>query len=202
MSYKIGQFTRGRLSGNNFISLIDTGIVNNVIMVGDNNAKTYDCYYLEFTASTDISKEVSVVILNNAILQQTVRKFYMYPEERKYTLVFSVKFDGLTQIMINGVASLTNVKLYKISNLLLDTVNIFEATSLTKIEINGLNGQIFCINGEEIRLGRRNIFTLAEKNIKITNFGFVPIKDDGTINNDISDSYFTLVYEYKEEISE
>jgi hypothetical protein len=65
------------------------------------------------------------------------------------------KFDGLKEIILEDAADIATVKIYKIENLLSSTIGVFDADILTKIEIQGITNQLFCINGEEIRLGRR-----------------------------------------------
>jgi hypothetical protein len=71
--------------------------------------------------------------------------------------IVTCKFNGLKEIKFDGLddADIAELSIYQVNNILQTTTGIFESQELTKLEIQGITNQLFCINGEEIRLGRR-----------------------------------------------
>ena len=111
----------------------------------------------------------------------------------QYTGDDGVTYQG-TCLDINQI----KVKVYQVSNLLLDAANglsqIQAGTELNHIAVWGHPEQILTINGEEIKIGKSGFYEL--KDFNITNLGIVVEKQQSSDINNVRDT-FTIDYEYK-----
>ena len=203
MSYKVGQFIRPRLTNDNYISLIASiDNSNEITLLNPIEQSKGISYCLEIQAKEATEYQNTIVKFSNgkndsAQISQTVKTIQIPPASTSLKTIVTCKFDGLQKIILENATDIATVKIYKIENLLSSTIGVFDADILTKLEIQGIANQLFCINGEEIRLGRRQNFALSHPNLKITSFGFVPtIQEDENVN--LLNDFFTVLYEYQE----
>lgn len=209
MSYKVGQFTKGRLSADKYISpSYGASISSNgkdFILTEALNDSFNTAYCFTFTVNKRLTAgDATLVAYSERSAQQQKLRTIRIPriDGAQYKIIFTPKFNGLKMIkFISAIDDITirDCSIVKIKNLLTET-SLFPKV-LTKIDINGINGQMFAINGEEITLGRRNNFALSHKDLQITSFGFMPEVLENSEDARYED-FFTMVYEYKEETIE
>lgn len=202
MSYKVGQFIRPRLTNNNYISLITSRDNSNKITLSTPIEQSKGISYcLEIQAKEATEYQDAIVKFSNGEngstqISQIVKTIQIPPASTSLKTIVTCKFDGLKEIILENATDIATIKIYKIENLLSSTIGVFDADILTKIEIQGITNQLFCINGEEIRLGRRQNFALSHPNLRITSFGFVPTTESNGVN--LLNDFFTVLYEYQE----
>lgn len=117
-------------------------------------------------------------------LETTTFELIFTPNSNYNQIVFELKRMALDFYTDNGDG--TSGRIMKIKILQFDRViNVISSylaknfpgmTSLKKIGIQGPPGLLFCIDGEEIRIGRSGIYELYNEDITISNMGFI-IKD-------------------------
>lgn len=117
-------------------------------------------------------------------LETTTFELIFTPNSNYNQIVFELKRMALDFYTDNRDG--TSGRIMKIKILQFDRViNVISSylaknfpgmTSLKKIGIQGPPGLLFCIDGEEIRIGRSGIYELYNEDITISNMGFI-IKD-------------------------
>lgn len=94
--------------------------------------------------------------------------FTPYDEDLQLAWILQRNFSELKNVCPN----INNLEIKKLSNML-QTQGANNATySVTKIGIQGPTGMLFCLNGEQLRIGQNGIYQL-EEDIDINFFGVV-----------------------------
>lgn len=169
---------------------------------GANIVSSIYSYYLKFevTQLPEVTQEFSIRLQSDEVTVdniQNIRSFVVKqglgtttfeliftPNSNYNQIVFELKRLALDFYTDNGDS--TSGRIMKIKILQFDRVtNVISSylaksypgmTSLKKIGIQGPPGLLFCIDGEEIRIGRSGIYELYNKDIAISYMGFI-IKD-------------------------
>lgn len=169
---------------------------------GANIVSSIYSYYLKFevTQLSEVTQEFSIKLQSDEVTVdniQNVRSFVVKqgidkttfeliftPNSNYNQIVFELKRLALDFYTDNGDG--TWGRIMKIKILQFDrVVNVISSylaknyagmTSLKKIGIQGPPGLLFCIDGEEIRIGRSGIYELYNEDINISYMGFI-IKD-------------------------
>lgn len=169
---------------------------------GANIVSSIYSYYLKFevTQLPEVTQEFSIKLQSDEVTVdniQNVRSFVVKqgidkttfeliftPNSNYNQIVFELKRLALDFYTDNGDG--TNGRIMKIKILQFDRVinvissylakNYTGMTTLKKIGIQGPPGLLFCIDGEEIRIGRSGIYELYNEDINISYMGFI-IKD-------------------------
>lgn len=169
---------------------------------GANIVSSIYSYYLKFevTQLPEVIQEFSIKLQSDEVIVdniQNIRSFVVKqgletttfeliftPNSNYNQIVFELKRMALDFYTDNGDG--TSGRIMKIKILQFDRViNVISSylaknfpgmTSLKKIGIQGPPGLLFCIDGEEIRIGRSGIYELYNEDITISNIGFI-IKD-------------------------
>ena len=169
---------------------------------GANVVSSIYSYYLKFevTQLPEVTQEFSIRLQSDEVTVdniQNIRSFVVKrglgtttfeliftPNSNYNQIVFELKRLALDFYIDNGDG--TRGKIMKIKILQFDRViNVISSylaknypgmTSLKKIGIQGPPGLLFCIDGEEIRIGRSGIYELYNEDIAISYMGFI-IKD-------------------------
>lgn len=169
---------------------------------GANIVSSIYSYYLKFevTQLPEVIQEFSIKLQSDEVtvdniqnirsfvvkqgLETTTFELIFTPNSNYNQIVFELKRMALDFYTDNGDG--TSGRIMKIKILQFDRViNVISSylaknfpgmTSLKKIGIQGPPGLLFCIDGEEIRIGRSGIYELYNEDITISNMGFI-IKD-------------------------
>lgn len=169
---------------------------------GANVVSSIYSYYLKFevTQLPEVTQEFSIRLQSDEVTVdniQNIRSFVVKqglgtttfeliftPNSNYNQIVFELKRLALDFYTDNGDG--TSRRIMKIKILQFDRVtNVISSylaknypgmTSLKKIGIQGPPGLLFCIDGEEIRIGRSGIYELYNEDIAISYMGFI-IKD-------------------------
>lgn len=169
---------------------------------GANVVSSIYSYYLKFevTQLPEVTQEFSIRLQSDEVTVdniQSIRSFVVKqglgtttfeliftPNSNYNQIVFELKRLALDFYIDNGDG--TSGRIMKIKILQFDRViNVISSylaknypgmTSLKKIGIQGPPGLLFCIDGEEIRIGRSGIYELYNEDISISYMGFI-IKD-------------------------
>lgn len=169
---------------------------------GANIVSSIYSYYLKFevTQLPEVIQEFSIKLQSDEVtvdniqnirsfvvkqgLETTTFELIFTPNSNYNQIVFELKRMALDFYTDNGDG--TSGRIMKIKILQFDRViNVISSylaknfpgmTSLKKIGIQGPPGLLFCIDGEEIRIGRSGIYELYNEDITISNIGFI-IKD-------------------------
>lgn len=169
---------------------------------GANVVSSIYSYYLKFevTQLPEVIQEFSIKLQSDEVTidnMQNIRSFVVKqgidkttfeliftPNSNYNQIVFELKRLALDFYTNNGDG--TSGRIMKIKILQFDRIiNVISSylaknypgmTSLKKIGIQGPPGLLFCIDGEEIRIGRSGIYELYNEDINISHMGFI-IKD-------------------------
>lgn len=169
---------------------------------GANIVSSIYSYYLKFevTQLPEVIQEFSIKLQSDEVtvdniqnirsfvvkqgLETTTFELIFTPNSNYNQIVFELKRMALDFYTDNEDG--TSGRIMKIKILQFDRViNVISSylaknfpgmTSLKKIGIQGPPGLLFCIDGEEIRIGRSGIYELYNEDITISNIGFI-IKD-------------------------
>lgn len=169
---------------------------------GANIVSSIYSYYLKFevTQLPEVIQEFSIKLQSDEVTVdniQNIRSFVVKqglgtttfeliftPNSNYNQIIFELKRMALDFYTDNGDG--TSGRIMNINILQFDRViNVISSylaknfpgmTSLKKIGIQGPPGLLFCIDGEEIRIGRSGIYELYNEDITISYIGFI-IKD-------------------------
>lgn len=169
---------------------------------GANVVSSIYSYYLKFevTQLPEVIQEFSIKLQSDEVTidnMQNIRSFVVKqgidkttfeliftPNSNYNQIVFELKRLALDFYTNNGDG--ISGRIMKIKILQFDRIiNVISSylaknypgmTSLKKIGIQGPPGLLFCIDGEEIRIGRSGIYELYNEDINISHMGFI-IKD-------------------------
>lgn len=169
---------------------------------GTNVVSSLYSYYLKFevTQLPEASQEFSIKLQSDEVTNDKIQNIKSFevkqgtdtvtfeliftPNASYNQIVFELKRTVSDFSMVNEKG--TSGRLMKINILQFDRVNNVISNylaktypgmvSLKKIGIQGPPGLLFCIDGEEIRIGRSGIYELYNENIAISYIGFI-IKD-------------------------
>lgn len=169
---------------------------------GANIVSSIYSYYLKFevTQLPEVIQEFSIKLQSDEVTVdniQNIRSFVVKqglgtttfeliftPNSNYNQIVFELKRMALDFYTDNGDGTsgrIMNIKILQFDRV----VNVISSylaknfsgmTSLKKIGIQGPPGLLFCIDGEEIRIGRSGIYELYNEDIAISYMGFI-IKD-------------------------
>ncbi len=133
--------------------------------------------------------------------ESTTFELIFNPNSNYNQIIFELKRLSLDFTMDNGDG--TNGRIMKVKILQFDRIinvissylakNYTGMTTLKKLGIQGPPGLLFCIDGEEIRIGRSGIYELYNDNLSISYIGFI-IKDS-LFTQDGKD-YFIMDFKY------
>ena len=169
---------------------------------GANVVSSIYSYYLKFevTQLPEVIQEFSIKLQSDEVtidniqnirsfvvkqgIDKTTFELIFTPNSNYNQIVFELKRIALDFYTNNGDG--TSGRIMKIKILQFDRIiNVISSylaknypgmTSLKKIGIQGPPGLLFCIDGEEIRIGRSGIYELYNEDINISHMGFI-IKD-------------------------
>lgn len=169
---------------------------------GANVVSSIYSYYLKFevTQLPEVIQEFSIKLQSDEVtidniqnirsfvvkqgIDKTTFELIFTPNSNYNQIVFELKRLALDFYTNNGDG--TSGRIMKIKILQFDRIiNVISSylaknypgmTSLKKIGIQGPPGLLFCIDGEEIRIGRSGIYELYNEDINISHMGFI-IKD-------------------------
>ena len=238
MSYKIGQFSRGRLtldsykSDINFVykDMFGEKYIENQKVGGSSYGTPVltptatlglgKSYYLKFTIvkenGVNLDWNFTIKAHSSGGLNQQIKKITFVGSETHntatYEFIFTPKINvSAIHFEIERNADDENLTyeggyVGKYANVIIQNFHIVEnilqyesvglPSVINKLEVKSMSGLLMAINGEEIRVGRRNIYELNYDKIKVTSLGFVlkPSKYylDGY-------DYFTMNYQYEED---
>lgn len=169
---------------------------------GANIVSSIYSYYLKFevTQLPEVTQEFSIKLQSDEVTVdniQNVRSFVVKqgidkttfeliftPNSNYNQIVFELKRLALDFYTDNGDGTsgrIMNIKILQFDRVI-NVISSYLAknfpgmTSLKKIGIQGPPGLLFCIDGEEIRIGRSGIYELYNEDITISYIGFI-IKD-------------------------
>lgn len=190
-----------------------------MFLSGTNVVSALFSYYLKFTVRQlpDSPQEFTIKLQSDDVAidnVQTVRKFTVKqgvetstfelifnPNSNYNQIVFELKrlasdFSLYNDDGTNGrIMDITISNFEKVNNVISDFLaqKYSGLSKLKKIGIQGPPGLLFCIDGEEIRVGRNGIYELYNENINISYLGFV-IKDALYTQN--GQDYFIMDFKY------
>ena len=190
-----------------------------MFLTGTNVVSALFSYYLKFTVRQlpDSPQEFTIKLQNDEVAidnVQTVRKFTVKqgvetstfelifnPNSNYNQIVFELKrlasdFSLYNDDGTNGrIMDITISNFEKVNNVISDFLaqKYSGLSKLKKIGIQGPPGLLFCIDGEEIHVGRNGIYELYNDNINISYLGFV-IKDALYTQN--GQDYFIMDFKY------
>lgn len=190
-----------------------------MFLTGTNVVSSLFSYYLKFTVRQlpDSPQEFTIKLQNDDVAidnVQTVRKFTVKqgvetstfelifnPNSNYNQIVFELKrlasdFSLYNDDGTNGrIMDITISNFEKVNNVISDFLaqKYSGLSKLKKIGIQGPPGLLFCIDGEEIHVGRNGIYELYNDNINISYLGFV-IKDALYTQN--GQDYFIMDFKY------
>lgn len=169
---------------------------------GANIVSSIYSYYLKFevTQLPEVIQEFSIKLQSDEVAVdniQNIRSFVVKqglgtttfeliftPNSNYNQIVFELKRMALDFYTDNGDGTsgrIMNIKILQFDRVI-NVISSYLAknfpgmTSLKKIGIQGPPGLLFCIDGEEIRIGRSGIYELYNEDITISYMGFI-IKD-------------------------
>lgn len=188
-------------------------------LTGANIVSSIYSYYLKFevTQLPEVTQEFSIKLQSDEVtvdniqnirsfvvkqgLETTTFELIFTPNLNYNQIVFELKRLALDFYIDNGDG--TSGRIMKIKILQFDRViNVISSylaknypgmTSLKKIGIQGPPGLLFCIDGEEIRIGRSGIYELYNEDISISYMGFI-IKDALFTQN--GEDFFIMDFKY------
>lgn len=188
-------------------------------LTGANIVSSIYSYYLKFevTQLPEVTQEFSIKLQSDEVtvdniqnirsfvvkqgLETTTFELIFTPNSNYNQIVFELKRLALDFYIDNGDG--TSGRIMKIKILQFDRViNVISSylaknypgmTSLKKIGIQGPPGLLFCIDGEEIRIGRSGIYELYNEDISISYMGFI-IKDALFTQN--GEDFFIMDFKY------
>lgn len=190
-----------------------------MFLTGTNVVSSLFSYYLKFTVRQlpDSPQEFTIKLQNDDVAidnVQTVRKFTVKqgvetstfelifnPNSNYNQIVFELKrlasdFSLYNDDGTNGrIMDITISNFEKVNNVISDFLaqKYSGLSKLKKIGIQGPPGLLFCIDGEEIHVGRNGVYELYNDNINISYLGFV-IKDALYTQN--GQDYFIMDFKY------
>lgn len=169
---------------------------------GANIVSSIYSYYLKFevTQLPEVIQEFSIKLQSDEVTVdniQNIRSFVVKqglgtttfeliftPNSSYNQIIFELKRMALDFYTDNGDGTsgrIMNIKILQFDRVI-NVISSYLAknfpgmTSLKKIGIQGPPGLLFCIDGEEIRIGRSGIYELYNEDITISYIGFI-IKD-------------------------
>lgn len=169
---------------------------------GANIVSSIYSYYLKFevTQLPEVIQEFSIKLQSDEVAVdniQNIRSFVVKqglgtttfeliftPNSNYNQIIFELKRMALDFYTDNGDGTsgrIMNIKILQFDRVI-NVISSYLAknfpgmTSLKKIGIQGPPGLLFCIDGEEIRIGRSGIYELYNEDITISYIGFI-IKD-------------------------
>lgn len=169
---------------------------------GVNIVSSIYSYYLKFevTQLPEVIQEFSIKLQSDEVTVdniQNIRSFVVKqglgtttfeliftPNSNYNQIIFELKRMALDFYTDNGDGTsgrIMNIKILQFDRVI-NVISSYLAknfpgmTSLKKIGIQGPPGLLFCIDGEEIRIGRSGIYELYNEDITISYIGFI-IKD-------------------------
>lgn len=169
---------------------------------GESVVSSIYSYYLKFevTQNSNTMQEFSIKLKSDEVtvdnvqnirnfkvkqgVNKTIFELIFTPNSNYNQIIFELRRTGL-DFNINNEDG-TSGRIMEIKILQFDRIinvissylakNYAGMTSLKKIGIQGPPGLLFCIDGEEIRIGRSGIYELYNEDINISYIGFI-IKD-------------------------
>lgn len=159
-------------------------------------------YYLKFevTQLVGSAQEFSIRLQNDEVtvdniqdirsftvkqgMDKTTFELIFTPNSNYNQIVFELRRLALDFYIDNGdgtsgrIMDIKILQFERVTNVISSYLakNFAGMTSLKKIGIQGPPGLLFCIDGEEIRIGRSGIYELYNEDIRISYIGFI-IKD-------------------------
>lgn len=198
MSYKIGQYRKKiNTSYIDLLSYFDKMVNDKKILFTTNstNLLNTEKYYFKIKIKRkEVKQTVKVTLQNQDATDIQKIATYRVPAatdlvtENLYETIFVPLTNNYSTIVfeaseLNLTVEDIDLKVYRIENIL----NLISITSLVRLGVQAVPGQMFCINGEGLRVGPSGLYELNHSDIIIDFIGFIP-----TSNND----NFILDYQY------
>lgn len=206
MSYSIGQFRRTQLADSAYKSAIDyekttvtTDSFSDVAVTASLSSDS--SYYLSFrvTKRSDSVQDFTLK-LQSSTQTQTIDTFSC-PKgsgNAEYEIIITPNgtYDELVFELERIVTDYSNPREMKITItnffLINNIISSLDTTEIKKIGIQGNPGQLMCINGEQIRIGKSGVYEL-DNGYTVTSIGFV-IKASSIAVDGLD--YFIIDYQY------
>lgn len=198
MSFKIGQYRKKKSV--NYIKLLSyfTKTVNNnkILFTTDStNLLNIEKYYFKIKIVRKATKQTIKLILQNQdstdiqkvatyivppatdLINENVYETILVPLTNNYS---TIVFEASGQTLL---ADDIDLKIYKIENIL----NLISIENLVRIGVQAVPGQLFCVNGEGLRVGSSGLYELNHSDIVVDFVGFIPTENEDN---------FILDYQY------
>ena len=186
MALQIGQLRKNNISS--YLTNITGYSFNNQNLISNVNLLVDMSYYLNMNVQSNINTTIRIYLTreeNND--RQFIKEFNLLRGVQTVINMIISPNSIYTRIELESspAATLTSsiVFFQSINNIL----NDLDISQITKIGIQGSAGLTFCLNGEEIKVGRFGTYEPI-KNIPITYVGFV-VQNDSQYN-------FIMDYQY------
>jgi len=212
MSYTVKQFRRTQLSETDYKTPISytMGTVTTTsggVSFSDVNISASlsasQSYYLVFTVA---QKDDSVQDFTIKLTSSTSDSYQVIDTlscpigkgTQTYEFIFtpSMAYDEVVFELARISADYINGRVAEIEvsdfSAITDIMGQLGTTEIQKIGIQGVPGQLMCINGEQIRIGRSGIYEI-DNGYSITSIGFI-VKKSSTSTDGLD--YFTIDYQY------
>lgn len=198
MSYKIGQYRKKiNTSYIDLLSYFDKIVDDKKILFITNstNLLNTEKYYFKIKIKRkEVKQTVKLTLQNQDATDIQKVATYIVPAatdlitENLYETIFVPLTNNYSTIAFEAsgldlAVEDIDLKIYRIENIL----NLISIASLVRLGIQAVPGQMFCINGEGLRVGPNGLYELNHSDIIIDFVGFIP-----TSNND----NFILDYQY------
>lgn len=186
-----------------------------LFLSGENTLSSLFSYYLKFRVKqfTDSTQDFSIKLQTDSVMvdnTQVIRilnvkqginyttfELIFNPNANYNQLVFELRRQALDFYITNtdGTSGrLMDIEILQFEKVLNVIGSIFPGkTLLKKIGIQGPPGLLFCLDGEEIRIGRSGVYELYNDDISIAYIGFI-IKD--SLYTQDGKDYFIMDYKY------
>ena len=224
MSYNIGQFKRTQLGVNSpYETLVDknkyaisdssdnTSSPGSISMNGDNYFDAGVIYHLSTTLLGKQNNQVRIKLQNgtdgNDFQTIKITKItgnngkknidLIFLPLRKFQKIVFENMDSLSKDRIHASNNI-NTKIYTMTNI----VKHLNLDKMSQIGIQGPEGLIFAINGNQLQIGKSGIFMSEE--MEITSLCFVAdpskkVVDENENELNVEHPFFIVDYQYKEE---
>lgn len=188
MSFKIGQYRKQSTvtyidSLSNFEKTIEN---NKMLFTTTTNLLTTEKYYLKINIKRKDVIQIIKLTLQDSV-GQNIQKVATYVVPVATDLIVNEFYEkifvpisstySIISFEVDGQAFATEdieIEIYRIENVL----NFINLSSLVRIGVQAVPGQLLCINGEGIRVGLSGLYELNHPDIIIDFIGFIPIEEN------------------------
>lgn len=216
MSYNIGQFKRTQLGINSYETLIEKdkyAISNssegNISMNGNNSFNAGTIYRLSTILTGEQNNQIKIKLQNgtdgNDFQTIKITKITSANGQKKIDLIFLPlrKFQKIVFEDVNNsnhrIYADNNSNVTKLSTMTNIISHLGKISKLNQIGIQGPEGLVFAINGNQLQLGKSGIFMSEE--MEITSLCFIAdtekkITDENGNELNVEHPFFIMDYQY------